>query len=95
MREATPRPQDAPELSANAVHALTRGRIVEAIKLLREERGIGLKEAKQAVDRHLMAHPALRRKIQSQREEALRGCLLWIAVLIALAFIAYFVLASR
>lgn len=38
------------ELSAQVLQALQQGRTVEAIKLLREERGIGLKEARALVD---------------------------------------------
>nr|WP_298140119.1 ribosomal protein L7/L12 [uncultured Pseudomonas sp.] len=39
-------------LPAEVVVALERGHKIEAIKLLREARGIGLKEAKDAVDRY-------------------------------------------
>ncbi len=38
------------DLPVEVVAALERGRKIEAIKLLRELRGIGLKEAKGAVD---------------------------------------------
>lgn len=38
------------ELSTQVLQALQQGRTVEAIKLLREERGIGLKEARELVD---------------------------------------------
>ncbi len=39
------------EYSDAVLSAVTAGRKITAIKLLREERGLGLKEAKQAIDR--------------------------------------------
>ncbi|MBS7663539.1 50S ribosomal protein L7/L12 [Pseudomonas lalucatii] len=39
--------------------ALRQGRKIEAIKRLREERGLGLQQAKQDVDAYLRAHPEL------------------------------------
>ena len=44
-------------LPADVLAALARGRSVEAIKLLRSATGIGLKEAKLAIDQHLRGHP--------------------------------------
>ena len=45
--------QKLPEAVMQAVRA---GRKIEAIKLLREEHGIGLKEAKQIIDREVAAY---------------------------------------
>jgi ribosomal protein L7/L12 len=45
-------------LPADVLDALRRGQHLEAIKLLREATGIGLKEAKEAVDAHLRGEPA-------------------------------------
>ena len=42
---------DAP-LPPAAEDALARGRVIEAIKIVREARGLGLKEAKDVVDAH-------------------------------------------
>lgn len=39
-----------PSLSETAISALQRGNKIEAIKLVREERGLGLKEAKDEVE---------------------------------------------
>lgn len=83
------------ELSGAAVAALTKGNKIEAIKRVREERGIGLKEAKDIVDRHVAAHPGLKRKFDAQQAEAMRGFLLWLAALIALASVAYFVISGK
>ena len=45
------------ELPPHVMHALKAGRKIEAIKLLREARGIGLAEAKDAVDSVLLTQP--------------------------------------
>jgi len=45
------------ELPPQVMHALKAGRKIEAIKLLREARGIGLAEAKDAVDSVLLTQP--------------------------------------
>ena len=45
------------QLPANVLAALKRGRTVEAIKLLREATGLGLKEAKDAIDGHTSGEP--------------------------------------
>ena len=44
-------------LPDDAIAALQAGRKIEAIKILREAEGIGLKEAKQRVDRYAGENP--------------------------------------
>jgi hypothetical protein len=44
-------------LPDNVLAALQRGNIVEAIKLLRESTGLGLKEAKDLIDQHVRGEP--------------------------------------
>ncbi len=86
---------ETPELSPAVTAALTGGRVVEAIKILREERGIGLKEAKEAVGRYVNANPALKRKLDAQQAESLRGCLLWLVVLTVISWIVYFAIIGK
>ena len=43
------------KLSASVTEAVRSGRKIDAIKQLREERGIGLKEAKHIIDREIAA----------------------------------------
>jgi ribosomal protein L7/L12 len=45
-------------LPANVLDAVARGNAVEAIKLLRAATGLGLKEAKDAIDAHVRGTPA-------------------------------------
>ncbi|WP_250657508.1 ribosomal protein L7/L12 [Alkalimarinus coralli] len=44
------------ELEPEVIAALSRGKKIEAIKALREARGIGLKEAKEQVEAYAIAH---------------------------------------
>ena len=44
-------------LPANVLDALRRGDVIEAIKLLRASTGLGLKDAKDAIDQHLRGKP--------------------------------------
>jgi hypothetical protein len=46
-------------LPSEAVAALENGRIIDAIKIVRERSGLGLKESKDAVDHYLDTHPEL------------------------------------
>ena len=79
----------APPLSIAAVSALQQGNKIEAIKIIREERNIGLKEAKDAVEDYVRSQPVLRASFVAARAETKRSALLWLAVLIALALLAY------
>ena len=47
------------DMPAEVLDAIRAKRKIQAIKLLRQSRGIGLKEAKEAVDAYLRANPDL------------------------------------
>jgi hypothetical protein len=66
------------DLPAAAIEALTKGRKIEAIKIVRQETRLGLKEAKDAVDAYVAARPEL----VSQHQEARGSSKLWIWLLI-------------
>lgn len=52
--------QPTDDLPAEALAALQHGQTVKAIRIVREARGLGLKEAKDAVDAAIARDPALR-----------------------------------
>ena len=79
----------APSLSIAAISALNQGNKIEAIKIVRKERNIGLKEAKDAVEDYVRSQPVLQASFTSAQAETKRNALLWLAVLIALALLAY------
>ena len=71
------------DLPAEVVAAIEAGRKIDAIKLLREAKGLGLKEAKHEVDAYLRAHPPVR-----QPRSGANG-LIFIVVVGLLGFAAY------
>ena len=83
----------APALSIAAISALHQGNKIDAIKIVREERGIGLKEAKDAVEDYVRRQPALQSAFAAAQAETKRTALRWLAVLIGLAILGYYFLA--
>ncbi|MDF3020987.1 MAG: hypothetical protein K0Q92_2290 [Steroidobacteraceae bacterium] len=78
------------ELPLEAVTLLNEGRVIEAIKSVRQAEGLGLKEAKGRVDAYLSREPLLRAQIELRQRAARRKFFLWflvIDVLIAAAVI--------
>lgn len=49
---------ESSDLSPDVMRAIESGRKIEAIKLLRAERGIDLKEAKTIIDQEIVDHRA-------------------------------------
>jgi len=95
MDDTSRNPGAAPTLSAAAIAALRRGNKIEAIKLVRMELNIGLKEAKDAVEDFVKGQPELQSALAEAQGEAKRSAVVWIAVLIGLAVLAYYFLAKR
>lgn len=82
-------------LTSEAVEALARGQVIEAIKIVRQSTGLGLKESKDAVDAHLAAHPELREQIQGQSAEGGRRVLLALALLAVVGLAVLLLVQSR
>ena len=80
------------ELSAEVLAAIGKNRKIEAIKLLREERRIGLKEAKEIVDQYIEAQPPGARSPTGNADTGAGRIVLVACVLIA-AYVAYRMLA--
>ncbi len=74
------------ELPPEVVIAIQEGHTIEAIKLLREAKGLGLKEAKHAVDAYVRAHPTL-----EPAQTGSSGFLVFV-ILIVLGIFGYFLL---
>lgn len=86
-----PRSIDENVLPLAAVLALHNGRMVEAVKIVRQEHRMGLKDAKDTVDRYLATQPGMRSRIDAARAETRRTVLLWgIALALAAAVLAYY-----
>jgi ribosomal protein L7/L12 len=62
--------------------ALWQGHKMEAIKLVRLERNIGLHEAKDVIDTYLQSQSALRNQINETQADAREGLLRWLMFLL-------------
>ncbi len=90
--EASFTSQALPPLVVDAVHG---GRTIEAIRLLREHSGLGLKEAKDAVDRYAEQHRAAFGPL-SPGEVPQSSTRIWLVVIVlALLWLAWRWLQSR
>jgi ribosomal protein L7/L12 len=92
----TQEPTQSSTLSNAAVEMLWRGNVIEAIKVVRAERNLGLKEAKDLVDVYIRSQPSLRQKLEQAQAEMWRK--LKRGLLVALIFAAaaaYFFFQSR
>jgi len=74
-----------------AVSALQNGKLIEAIRIVREARRIGLKDAKDAVDRYLASDPLMRSRVDAANAESRRAARLWaIALALVIGLITYY-----
>lgn len=77
-------------LPAAALAALQQGHKIQAIKIVRLEQGLDLKQAKDVVESYLSGQPQLLQTLKAQQAEAGRSALRWLAFLLALACFSYF-----
>jgi ribosomal protein L7/L12 len=83
----------ASDLPKAAVEALWQGNVIEAIKVVRLEQKIGLKEAKEQVDAYIGSQPALKKKLDQVLATAKERMVRWlIGLLVLVAGIAYFLM---
>ena len=86
----------SPALPQTAVVALEKGNTIEAIKIVRLERDLGLKESKDQVDAYLKSRPDLQRRMEAAQAEARQGFVRWLVTFLALASAAaYFVTQGK
>jgi hypothetical protein len=74
-------------LPLEAVTLLQEGRVVEAIKAVRQAEALGLRDAKQRVDAYIAGEPLLRAQIELQQRATRRKFFFWFLV-IDLAIVA-------
>ena len=72
---------DLPDQVVSAIHA---GRKIEAIKLLREARGLGLKEAKHAVDAYVRENLSVQ-----QPQSGSNGLIIVVIVILVLVWLFF------
>jgi hypothetical protein len=83
----------SPDLPKAAVDALWQGNVIGAITIVRQERKVGLKEAKEQVDAYIGSQPALKKKLDQVLATAKTRMVRWlIGFLVLAAGIAYFLI---
>lgn len=83
------------DLPGEAVRALEQGSKIEAIKRVRLAHHVGLKEAKEIVERYIARSPAIKRRMDAANAEAARGALRWLLIMAALGAVAYYFYAGK
>jgi len=87
------KPRRSSDLPKAAVQALRHGNLIEAIKVVRQERNVGLKEAKEAVEAYLALERALKKKMDKVLATAQQRFIRWlIGLLLVAAVIVYLVM---
>lgn len=87
-------PDQPPHLPPAAVDAIRRGNRIEAIKIVREIRLLGLKEAKDQVDAYVNAHPEVSGSARGTAEAG-APWLPWLVALVATMLLGYFYYYKR
>jgi hypothetical protein len=87
------KPRRSPDLPKAAIEALRHGNLIEAIKVVRQERNIGLTEAKGVVEAYLTSQPALKKMMDQVLAMAQQRFIRWlVGILVLAAGIAYLVM---
>ena len=76
------------ELPTDVIAAIQANRKIEAIRLLREAQGIGLREAKEAVEAYIKANPHLETNKRNRSRSPMSPLILFVLIA-AVAYMAY------
>lgn len=67
--------------------------MIEAIKSVRLEKGLGLRESKDLVEAYLKSRPDLQRRLEAAQADARQGFVRWLMIFLALAAVlGYFLM---
>lgn len=85
------------DLPTAVVAALSQGQKIKAIKLLREARAIGLKEAKDAVDEYVKSQPELSMRLAAMQKESVKRFFRWFIAIdvLVLSLLAYWFFTKK
>lgn len=72
------------QLPLEAITLLNEGRVIEAIKVVRQAEGLGLKDAKDRVDAYVAREPILKAQLELAQRAARRRFFFWFLVVDAL-----------
>lgn len=88
-RPATARRQDAAVIPPDAVARLAAGDFIGAIKLTRAAQEIGLKDAKETVERYLASHPETRSRLDATNAVRRKAAFMNLLVAMVLGVVIY------
>lgn len=81
-----------PRIPPEALNVLHEGQLIDAIKITREQTGLGLKESKDLIDQYLQEHPHEQAHVQEQLAQKSRGGIKFIVfIIVILAVLIWFV----
>ncbi|NIO07902.1 MAG: hypothetical protein GTO40_07810 [Deltaproteobacteria bacterium] len=80
------------QLSPLAMRALMKGQKIQAIKIVREEKGIELMEAKELVEAAIASDPVIQAEMRNARRNS--SGWVWVLILIVAGIAAWFFLAN-
>ncbi len=72
---------DERPLPATAAAALSTGKLIEAIKQVREAEGLGLMEAKQRVEAYVERNPGLKAQLADLQVQLKRRIIKWVLII--------------
>lgn len=81
--------QGAAGIPLDAVTRLGAGDFIGAIKLTRAALGIGLKDAKETVERYLASHPETKARLDAVQAEKRKSAFMNLLVAVALGIVVY------
>ena len=93
MTESPERPTTP--FPGEAEAALLKGNKIEAIKIVRKDRGVDLKEAKDIVEHHVATHPGLQMQMESAQAASRQGFLPWLMAVILIGALVYDFVAGK
>ena len=82
--------KDSISISINVLNYLREGKKIDAIKTLRQETGIGLKDAKDMVEKTLLENPEVKLKYDAETKRGVINFLLFVLVVILIVLIVYY-----
>lgn len=79
---------------SSAISAMENGNKLEAIKIVREETNLGLKEAKELVELYAKQNPAIKSQSELRQSANLQG-LKWLIISIVIIGLTYYYLFTK
>lgn len=79
------------QIPVAAIAAIEKGNKIEAIRIIREETGLGLKESKELVENYIRTNPAIQSRFQARQRESLQN-IRWLIISILVIGLTYYYL---